>query len=41
MLKIINSSDKELIQKSYRSNSLGKKITPEITAASFISLINK
>jgi glycosyltransferase involved in cell wall biosynthesis len=41
MLKIINSSDKELMQKSYKSNLLGKKITPELTAASFMSLVLK
>ena len=40
MIKIINSSDEELIQMSKRSNSLGKRITPELTAASFMSLVN-
>lgn len=39
MLKIINSSNEELILMSENSHKLGQKITPEITAASFMSVL--
>ena len=39
MLKIINSSDDELIQMSEHSHKLGQRITPEIAAASFMSIL--
>jgi len=39
MLKIINSSDDELIELSENSHKLGQKITPEIAAASFMSVL--
>ena len=38
MLKIINSSDEELLKKSLCSHTMGQRITPEITAANFLSL---
>ena len=38
MLKIINSSDEELLKKSLFSHNLGQRITPEISAANFMSL---
>lgn len=40
MIKIINSSDAELILMSENSHKLGQKITPEISAASFMSVLN-
>jgi glycosyltransferase involved in cell wall biosynthesis len=39
MLRIINSSDDELIHMAENSHNSGQKITPEIAAASFISII--
>lgn len=39
ILKIINMSDLSLINMSKISNQLGQKISPEITAASFISIL--
>ena len=38
MLKIINSSDEELLKKSLFSHTMGQRITPEISAANFLSL---
>jgi glycosyltransferase involved in cell wall biosynthesis len=40
MLRIINSSDDELFLMSENSHKIGQKITPEITAASFMSVLN-
>jgi len=40
MLKIINSSDDELILMSENSHKIGQKITPEIAAASFMSILD-
>lgn len=40
MWKIINSSDEELIRMSENSHKAGQKITPEMSAASFISILN-
>lgn len=40
MMQIINSSDDELLQMSENSHTLGQKITPEIAAASFMSVLN-
>lgn len=40
MLKIINSSDQELIVMSEKSHQMGNKITPEISAASFMSILD-
>ena len=40
MLKIIDTSDDELNIMSERSHKLGQKITPEIAAASFMSVLN-
>lgn len=39
ILKIINASDTELISISNKSHDMGQKITPELAAASFISVI--
>ena len=39
MLKVINSSDGELIRMSEDSHRVGQKITPEMSAASFVSII--
>ncbi len=39
LLKIINSSDDELIWMSENSHRTGQKITPEISAASFMSIL--
>jgi glycosyltransferase involved in cell wall biosynthesis len=39
LLKIINLSDAELFEMSRNSNSLGHRITPQMSASSFISLI--
>jgi len=39
MLKIINLSDQKLIDMSAKSNFIGKRITPEISAASFLSIL--
>lgn len=41
MLKIINLSDNELIIMAENSHKAGQKITPEISAASFMSVVNK
>jgi len=40
MLKIIDMPDCQLIKMSENSHELGQKITPEISAASFISILN-
>lgn len=40
MLKIINLSDEELIKMSYKSHFIGQRITPEISAASFMSILS-
>lgn len=40
MLKIINANDSELESISKKSHIMGQKITPKITAASFMSIIN-
>lgn len=40
MLKIINSSDKELIEISQRSHQMGQKINPTVAASSFMSVLN-
>jgi glycosyltransferase involved in cell wall biosynthesis len=39
MLRIINSSDSELVIMAENSHCIGQRITPEITAASFISIL--
>jgi len=39
MLKIINTSDQELIIMSQNSHTLGQRITPEIVAASLLSVL--
>lgn len=39
MLKIINSNDAELFSKANKSHRMGQKITPELSAASIISII--
>jgi len=39
MLKIINLSDDKLINMSEKSNFIGKRITPEISAACFLSIL--
>jgi len=39
ILKIINASDEELISLATKSHEMGQKITPQLSAASFISLI--
>jgi glycosyltransferase involved in cell wall biosynthesis len=39
MLKIINLTDEKLIDMSEKSNLIGKRITPEISAACFLSII--
>lgn len=39
MLKIIESSDNELIRMAENSHKLGQKISPELSAASFISVL--
>jgi glycosyltransferase involved in cell wall biosynthesis len=41
MLKIINSSDKDLLKMSENSHALGQRITPQISAASFMSVLFK
>jgi glycosyltransferase involved in cell wall biosynthesis len=41
MLKIINASDAELLYFADNSHSVGQKITPALSAASFMSIINK
>jgi glycosyltransferase involved in cell wall biosynthesis len=41
MLKIINMSDDQLVRMSQKSHFLGQRITPEISAASFMSIIDK
>jgi glycosyltransferase involved in cell wall biosynthesis len=41
MLKIINASDTELFSFANKSHAMGQKITPELSAASFISIINE
>ena len=40
MLKIINSTDEELIKMSENSHLVGQKITPQISAASFLSILD-
>lgn len=40
MIKIIQLSENELLKMSVRSHELGLRITPEITASSFISVLN-
>ena len=40
MLKIINASDIELFSIANKSHDMGQKITPELSAASFMSVIN-
>ena len=40
MLKIIKASDTELLAIANKSHSIGQKITPELSAASFISILN-
>jgi glycosyltransferase involved in cell wall biosynthesis len=39
MLKIINLNDNELINMGDKSNLIGQRITPEISAASFLSIL--
>ena len=39
MLKIINTDDSELLNMSNKSYNMGLKITPELSAASFISIM--
>ncbi len=41
MIKIINSTDSSLMQMAENSHNLGQKITPEIVAASFVSVLKK
>lgn len=41
ILKIINSSDELLMEMSEKSHAAGQKINPEITAASFMSILSK
>jgi len=41
MLKVINSSDEDLRAMSTRSHEYGQRITPELTAASFMSILEK
>ena len=40
ILKIINANDSELFSIGNKSHTLGQKITPELSAASFMSVIN-
>jgi glycosyltransferase involved in cell wall biosynthesis len=40
MMKIINSSDQELIVMSENAHQSGQKITPETSAANFLSILN-
>jgi glycosyltransferase involved in cell wall biosynthesis len=40
LIKIINLSDDQLIQMSENSHVLGQRITPEISASSFMSILN-
>ena len=39
MIKIINLTDQELIEMSYKSHFIGQRITPDIAAASFLSIV--
>ena len=39
MIKIINSNDNELLQMSENSHKVGQKITPELAAACFMSIL--
>jgi len=40
MLKIINSNDTELFYLANKSHAMGQKITPELSASTFVSLID-
>jgi glycosyltransferase involved in cell wall biosynthesis len=40
MLRVINSTDESLIEMSRKSHFVGQKINPELSAASFISILN-
>jgi glycosyltransferase involved in cell wall biosynthesis len=40
MLRIINSSDETLIKMTENSHNMGQKINPQMSAASFLSLLN-
>lgn len=40
MIKIINTSDEDLVVMSERSNIIGQKISPELAAASFMSIVS-
>ena len=40
MINIINNSDQDLITMARKSHKNGQKITPELSAASFLSLLN-
>jgi len=40
MLKIINMTDLQLLSMSYHSHVIGQKITPQIAASSFVSILN-
>ncbi|MEA5099161.1 MAG: glycosyltransferase family 4 protein [Bacteroidales bacterium] len=39
MLKIINLTDQQLLDMSFNSHNIGQKISPEISAASFMSIL--
>ena len=39
ILKIINNTDDELFEKSLLSHGLGQRITPELSAATFLSVL--